>query len=186
MTTLRSLSVFAALSLAAVAYGQTQTARPGGPSTPTTSATIPSTNPELTGASTEARHDSPRNEAARPTDAPRMSTAAPGKIQAGMQVRSESGDLLGNVASIVPGESNREGYVVIANSKGVATPLPYSTANAMVRNDTVVVNKSRFENAPKVQQYQGEDMKRSAWEQKADGYWKHYAVGPSQLNGVNR
>ena len=184
MNTIHSLSVLAALSLAAAANGQTPT-EPSGPSVPTPSVTIPSTNPELAGASTVARNNSPP-EAARQADAPKMAAAALGKIQAGMQVRSQTGDLLGNVASIVPGESNREGYVVIANSKGIATPVPYSAASAMVQNDTVVVNKSRFEKAPKVQQYQREDVTRADWEQKADSYWKHYAMSPEQPNGVNR
>jgi hypothetical protein len=186
MFVLRSLSVLAALILAGAAHAQTQTA-PGGPSVPTTSVKDPSTNPELAGASTTARKNA--NAPARndtPDKIPRMAAAAPGKVQTGMQVRSESGDLLGNVASIVPGESNHEGYVVIANSKGVATPLPYSTASAMVQNETVVVNKTRFEKAPKVQQYQGEDVKRADWEGKADSYWKRYAMSPTQPNGVRR
>jgi hypothetical protein len=133
------------------------------------------TNPELAGASTVAREDNP----------PSFRTSAASHITAGMQVRSQSGDLLGNVASIVPGESNREGYVVVANSGGVATPLPYSAANAMVRNETMVVNKERFEKAPKVQQYQGEDLGRAAWEQKADSYWKRYASA-ERSNAVQR
>ncbi len=115
-----------------------------------------------------------------------MAAAAPGKIPAGMPVRSESGDLLGHVASTVPGESNHEGYVVIASANGAATPLPYSAASAMVQNDTVVVNKARFEQAPKVQQYQGEDVTRATWERKADSYWKRYALSPEQPAGVRR
>ncbi len=103
-----------------------------------------------------------------------------------MQVRSETGDLLGNVASIVPGESNHEGYVVVAGSDGVATPLPYGAAKAMVQNDTVVVNKARFEQAPKVQQYQTEDVTRAKWESKADHYWKRYALSPEQPPGARR
>jgi hypothetical protein len=116
----------------------------------------------------------------------RMATAAPGKIGTGMQVRSETGDLLGNVASIVPGQSNNEGYVVIASSNGVATPVPYSAASAMVQKETVVVNKARFDQAPKVQQYQGEDVTRATWEKKADSYWKRYAMSPEQPSGVRR
>jgi hypothetical protein len=174
MRILRSLSVLAAWGFVGAAYAQTATA-PGGPSMPTPSVTDSPTNPELAGASTAARQDGPR-----------IAAASPGNITAGMQVRSESGDLLGNVASIVPGESNREGYVVIGNPSGVATPLPYNTARAMVRNETVVVNKERFQKAPKVQQYQGEDVSRAAWEEKADSYWKRYAMSAEQPNGVRR
>ncbi len=178
MKTAYGLSVLAAFSLAGAAYAQKEPA-PGTPpvNTPSTSVMHPTPNPELDGASTAARQNP------NPT---RMATAAPGKIGTGMQVRSESGDLLGNVASIVPGESNHQGYVVVASSNGVATPLPYSTANAMVRNETMVVNKDRFEQAPKVQQYQREDVTRATWEKKADSYWKRYAMSPEQPAGVRR
>jgi hypothetical protein len=103
-----------------------------------------------------------------------------------MRVRSESGDLLGNVASIVPAESNREGFVVIGSPTGVATPVPYSAASGMVQNDTIVVNKSRFERAPKVQQSQGEDVSPATWEQKADRYWKSHAMSSERSGAVNR
>jgi hypothetical protein len=171
MNTTYGLSVLAAFSLVGAAHAQTVTA----PNVPSTSVLHPTPNPELDGASTAARRNGMR-----------IAAAAPGKIGTGMQVRSESGDLLGNVASIVPGESNQEGYVVIASSDGMATPVPYSAASSMVRKDTVVVNKARFEQAPKVQQYQGEDRTRAAWEQKADSYWKRYAMSPEQPAGVRR
>jgi hypothetical protein len=96
-----------------------------------------------------------------------------------MQVKSPSGDVLGRVASIVPSDSNRDGYVVIADLQGVAVPVPYRAASAMVQNGTLVVDKSRLENAPKVQQYQAEDGPSDVWERKADGYWKRAASGAS-------
>ena len=126
MHTLRSFSVFAALSLAGAAYGQ---------GTPF--------------------------------------TAVGGNVEHGMLVKSPSGDILGTVATLIPGESNSsDGYVVIAGSRGAATPLPYSTASLHVSHDALIVDKARFLNAPKVQQYQSEDGPRSVWEQKADEYWK--------------
>ena len=166
-----SFSVLAALSLAA-AHAQTQTA-PDGPST---SVTSPAVNPELDGASTAQRQSGP------------MAAAPAAKIATGMQVRSRSGELLGNVASIVPADrgANQDGYVVIANSSGIATPLPYSVARSMVQNSTLVVDGSRFQNAPKVQQYQSEDSPRPAWKQKADSYWKKYAMSSDQSSGVRR
>jgi hypothetical protein len=180
MKTTYGLSVFAALSLVGAAYAQTETTPKNVPST---SVMHPTPNPELDGASTAPRKNSMR-----------MAAAAPGAIPTGMQVRSETGDLLGNVASNVPANSdsgankgaNHEGYVVIASPNGVATPVPYSAAKAMVQNDTVVVNKTRFEQAPKVQQYQSEDRSRPAWQAKADSYWKHYAMSPEQPSGARR
>ena len=165
-----SFSVLAALSLGA-AHAQTGTA-PNGPSASVTSPTV---NPQLDGVSTAQRQNG------------RMAAVA-AKIGTGMQVRSRSGELLGNVASIVPAGrgSNEDGYVVIASSDGIATPVPYSAARSMVQNSTLVVDQSRFQNAPKVQQYQSEDNPRPPWQQKADSYWKKYAMSSDQNGGVRR
>ena len=96
-----------------------------------------------------------------------------GSLEHGMVVKSPSGDILGTVATIIPSESNTsEGYVVIAGARGAATPLPYSTATAKVSHAALVVDKARFLNAPKVQQYQTEDGSSTVWEKKADEYWK--------------
>ena len=104
---------------------------------------------------------------------PPNSPAVGGNVAQGMLVKSPSGDVLGTVATIVPSESNSsDGYVVIAGSRGAATPVPYSTASSHVSHDALIVDKARFLNAPKVQQYQAEDGPSSAWEQKADEYWK--------------
>jgi hypothetical protein len=112
----------------------------------------------------------------------RLVTASPGNIDSGMQVKSPSGHLLGTVASIIPGNSHNEGFVVIAGPEGTATPVPYGTASSMVRRDAIVLDKSRFAKAPKVQQYQTEDGSSTVWEQKANDYWKRNA----NTSGVRR
>jgi hypothetical protein len=155
--TFRSVSVLAALCLGGAAYAQT----PLPPNTPSTDVRTPTPNPELDGASTVQRSGEFR-----------MATASPGNVATGMQVKSPAGDVLGTVASIIPGKSSSEGYVVIATPKGAATPVPYSTVSARVRDNAVVLDKARFEGAPKVQQYQKEDGSSTVWEEKADSYWK--------------
>ena len=107
MTTLRSFSVLAALCISGPAYAQSQA--PLAADTPSASVLNPTPNPELDGASTAQR--------AMPL---RLVTASPGNIDSGMQVKSPSGDLLGTVASIIPGNSHNEGYVVIADPGGAA------------------------------------------------------------------
>jgi hypothetical protein len=62
--------------------------------------------------------------------------------------------------------------VVIATPKGAAKPVPYSTASAQVRNNSVVLPKARFKGARKIQQYQTGDHSSMAWEEKADSYLK--------------
>ena len=155
--TLRSVSVLAALCLAGAAYAQS----PPGANTPSADVRNPTPNPELDGASTVQRSGEFR-----------MAAASPGNVATGMQVKSPAGDVLGTVASIVPGKSSSEGYVVIATPKGAAKPVPYSTASAQVRDNSVVLDKARFDGAPKVQQFQTEDGPSTDWEEKADDYWK--------------
>ena len=155
---LLSVSVLAALCLSgAAAYAQTTPA----PDTPSADVRTPTPNPKLDGASTVQRSGEFR-----------MAAASPGNVATGMQVKSPAGDVLGTVASIIPGKSSSEGYVVIATPRGAATPLPYTTASARVRDNAVVLDKARFDGAPKVQQYQTEDYSSAAWEEKADNYWK--------------
>jgi hypothetical protein len=160
MKTIRTLSVLAALSMAGAAYAQTQTA----PNTPSATVTTPTPNPELDGASSAKR-----------SDPLRVAEAAPETVQRGMRVKAHSGEMLGAVASIIPGESGGKGYVVIANPQGIATPVPYTTANASVQNGTLVLDKARFQNAPKVQ-FQPENDSDAVWQRQADKYWKQFSV----------
>jgi hypothetical protein len=95
-------------------------------------------------------------------------TGPGGKVSSGMEVQSESGEPLGVVIDIIPGPSDAH-YVVIATPGGNATPVPYSTAKSMVRNDKLVIDRSRFDKAPKVQQ--SEDRSSQTWQNKADNYW---------------
>jgi hypothetical protein len=174
MNKLRSVSVLAAVSVAGFVYAQAQTApNQMAPGTPSTSVTTPTPNPELDGASTAQRRDPLR-----------MAAASDGSVGAGMQVKSPSGDVLGRVASIVPSDTDKEGYVVIADLQGIATPVPYRAASSMVQHNTLVVSKSRLANAPKVQQYQTEDGPSDVWEQKADKYWKRSAMSPDGVSDV--
>lgn len=171
MDILRSFSVLAALSFAGAASAQTENPAPNGPST---SVTHPTANPELDGASTASR------------DTTRMAAASSATVSNGMQVRSESGELLGSVASIIPGDSRNDHYVVVADLQGLATMMPYSTAAQMAHTDKLVVERTAFEKAPKIQQSQTEDDTRDRFERKADEYWKKYAMSPDSTGPVRR
>ena len=171
MTILRSFSVLAALSFAGAACAQTESPAPNGPST---SVTHPTANPELDGASTASRNPS------------RMAAASSPAVSDGMQVRSESGELLGSVSSIIPGDSRNDNYVVVADLQGLATMVPYSTATQMAQKDKLVVDRTAFEKAPKIQQSQTEDDTRDRFERKADEYWKRYAMSSDSTGPMRR
>jgi len=168
-TTLRSFSVLAALSFAGAACAQTETA-PNGPST---TVTHPTANPELDGASTASRKE-------------RLAMSDSAAVSSGMQVRSESGELMGRVSAIVPGDSGDKNYVVMADQQGLASLMPYSTATAMVHNDKLVIDRTAFEKAPKVQDTQLEDRSRHALERKSDEYWNRYAMSADSTGPVRR
>jgi hypothetical protein len=132
-------------------------------------------NPNPTGAASPHQEESTRM-----AEAGRMGTG--GMVSSGMQVQSKSGESLGTVVDVVPSSAGRMGYVVVAGSGGSATPLPYSTASSMVQNGRIVVDKSKFQGAPKVQQSQMEDKTSTAWQKKADSYWggQHGTTGRDQ------
>jgi hypothetical protein len=98
-------------------------------------------------------------------------------ITSGLAVESTSGEPLGTVSEVVPGAGgSHHGYVVIAGAGAgagaSATPVPYSTASTMMNNGRLVFDKSKFDEAPKVEQSQLQDPSNKAWQKKADGYWK--------------
>lgn len=169
MTTLRSVSVLAALSFVGAAYAQTETA-PNGPTTTVTHATA---NPELDGASTASRNT-------------RVATSDAAAVSSGMQVRSQSGELMGRVSAIVPGDSRDKSYVVMADQQGMASLMSYSTAAGMVHNDKLVIDRTAFEKAPKVQNAQLEDRSLDGLERKSDEYWDRYATSADSTGPVRR
>jgi hypothetical protein len=171
MSMLRSFSVLAALSFAGAACAQTESTVPNEPST---AVTHPTTNPELDGASTA------------PRDTKHMAAASSPTVSNGMQVRSVSGELLGSVSAIIPGDSRNDSYVVLADLQGLATLVPYSTATQMAQKDKLVIDRTAFEKAPKVQQSQTEDDTRDRFERKADEYWKRYAMSADSTGPVRR
>jgi hypothetical protein len=107
-----------------------------------------------------------------------LAAASPKNVTDGMKVRSESGELLGSVSSIVPSGSGAKSYVVVADSQGRATPLPYSVASSMVQKHTLVVSESKFDKAPKVQDTHLEDDTYAHWQDRADRYWSRYPTSP--------
>jgi len=72
----------------------------------------------------------------------------------------------------VPADAKNDSYVVIADGQKMATMMPYSTASAMVQKQVLVVDKAKFQKAPKVQDTQATDDSRVALQKKADSYWK--------------
>ena len=196
MGTLRYFSMLAALGLTGAAHAQTQAApdQPGtqsnAPASPGSQDTSPgsASSPHQREVTSQQAEESPPNENPDPSAASsphqqnsmRMAEAggaAARSVQPGMTVQAPSGESLGTVVDLVPGPtgSTESGYVVIASSGGSATPVPYAAASSMIQNGKIVVERTRLESAPKVQQSQLEDRTSKSWQSKADKYWGVHA-----------
>lgn len=197
MIAARLLSVLAASSLAGVAYAQTppapstqqgtappatapapgyNTSRPKSASSPHQRAltrmpaneTPPNENPAATAAASPHQHQ-----------ALRMAENGSERSWSNMPVVSPAGQPLGSVSSAMPGRDGRmsSGYVVVSttHASGMSTPVPFRTANAMVRDGRLVLSQARLEHAPKVSQ---EDLEKgtggNAWRSRADRYWMEH------------
>ena len=202
MGKLRYFSMLAALGLAGAAHAQTQAA-PDQPGTQSNAPASPSSqsspgsqdtgpgsasSPHQRDVTSQQAEESPPNENPDPSAASsphqqnsmRMAEAggaAARSVQPGMTVQAPSGESLGTVVDLVPGPtgSTESGYVVIASSGGSATPVPYAAASSMIQNGKIVVERTRLESAPKVQQRQLEDRSSKSWQSKADKYWGVHA-----------
>lgn len=207
MITARLLTVFAASSLAAIAYAQTQ---PAPSNQPTAAPGYNKANPHerqmrsvghetaspnsrsapgsgLTTAQTGSRAaangktapgmalSTPRH-SHRMQESVRMAEAGPaGHPWANVSVQSRSGQSLGSISKVVPGLNGRKssGYVLVSAASGMSVPVPYRTADSMVRDGKLVLSQSRFEHAPKVTQEDLQNRADHAWRIKADHYWLH-------------
>jgi hypothetical protein len=192
MGTIRSLSMLAALTLATAAYAQTA---PQPSAEPQPAQTNPpsqdqSSYPDRSGAQNPNAASSPHqrdvtsqpgNES-QPQQNPNPSAAssphqksvtrlAEANIASGMAVQSETGSRLGFVSHVVPGSNGAQegGYVVIAGAGGTATPVPYGAASSMIKDGKIVIDRTRFEGAPKVKQSRIDSS--TGWKKKADSYW---------------
>lgn len=124
------------------------------------------------GASSSASVNANPGAAATTRREDRTRLASASGVTSGMAVQSESGHPLGFVVDVVPGTGGMQenGYVVIAGAAGTGTtPVPYSTASSMVRDGKLVINRGRFDHAPKVQQ--SDIQNTAAWKDKTDHYW---------------
>lgn len=196
MITARFLTVLAASSLAGIAYAQTQPA----PSTQPNAApgyntakphqrqmtTVQGSQSEAASPNARSAPGSALNTGQTQTRNATVHTAEagpPGQSWSNMPVESSSGQSLGSVSKVVPGLNGQKtsGYVVVSGSNGESVPVPYKTANSMVRDGKLVLSQSRLEHAPKVTQEDMQSTSDHSWRTKADQYWMHKGRhGPMQ------
>ena len=191
MNSARFLTVLAASSLAGIAYAQTQpapstqpnaapgynTARPHQRQMTTVEGSRSEASPKdrsAPGSALNTGQTQTQNATVRTAEA-----GAAGHSWSNMPVESSSGQSLGSVSKVVPGLNGQQtsGYVVVSGSGGESVPVPYRTANSMVRDGKLVLSQSRLEHAPKVTEEDLQNASDHAWRVKADQYWMRKGHG---------
>jgi hypothetical protein len=65
---------------------------------------------------------------------------------------------------------------VISMGNDTMTAVPYSAVASMVKNNKIIMDRTRLENSPQVAQSELRDKKNSKWRADADKYWSAGAV----------
>lgn len=189
MNKLHACGLLAAFALASTASAQTPTTPSAQDSaqkdpTPSTSRT------EGTAADSTAPGETPTNTTARdvlprpgPSTSREQGTAADrtpperalggGTMKpelVGLEVVSPSDAPLGTVVDVVFDSRGQPDYVVIA-SEGNNAAVPYSTASTMVEGNKVIMEQSRLQGAPKIEQGEWRDNADKDWKSDAKRYW---------------
>jgi len=90
-----------------------------------------------------------------------------------MMVDDRSGQTLGTVADVVPAKSAHR-YVVVSGSVGRTTPVPYDVASSMMAAGKIVLDRTAFEQAPKISQSELSRGASASWRKKVDRYWRKH------------
>jgi hypothetical protein len=157
-------SLVAALGVAGAAGAQAQ--KPPTPDQPMPPSSSSSSSSDPSSASSPHQQDAMRTAAAAGRGA---ADAASGDV-IGLEVISPSGNSLGTVVDTVKDPTGAPAYIVISSAKG-NTVMPYPAAASMVHDNAVVVDQSKLNNAPKVEQGAWKDASSKSWRTESDRYW---------------
>jgi sporulation protein YlmC with PRC-barrel domain len=198
MAKLRSITLLAALGLAGVTYAeQNPTPQADTQAEPPTVTDPQSTqNPDPAAASSPHQRDvtkqpgtestpneSPDPEAASSPhqkgtvgETPHAGMAGTATKLVGLQVVSPSGEPLGSVIDVTMDASRQPEYAVISTGNDTSTAVPYSAVAAMIKDNKIVMDRTRLQNSPQVAQSELKDKSNSKWRADADKYWSAGAI----------
>lgn len=127
-------------------------------------------------AGTETATPSNQNAANRSATSPHqrnaLRTASVAQPASGMDVQTRTGQPLGTIVNIVNDSTGRPAYVVVADTNGNETAVPYGPARQMLQGNAIVMDAQRLQNAPKVPESQLQNSASTDWQGKADSYWR--------------
>jgi sporulation protein YlmC with PRC-barrel domain len=174
MATRRSIAMLVALGFAGAAYAAQTPAPPDPADTqaapPPTDVPSPATDP----ATTPGAPDS--HEKGTVGKTPHEGMAGTSMKMVGMQVISPSGESLGSVIDVTMDAQHQPEYAVISTGNDTMTAIPYSAVASMVRENKIIMDRTRLENSPQVAQSELRDKSNSKWRADADKYWSAAGV----------
>jgi hypothetical protein len=186
MAKLRSIAMLMALGLTSAAWVAAQT-----PAPPEPEDAQAAQNPDPQAASSphqrdvtkqpateSAPNESPDPEAASSPhqkgtvgETPHAGMAGAVPKVVGLQVQSPTGESLGAVIDVTMDASRAPEYVVISTGTDTATAVPYVTVVSMIKNNKVIVDRTKLQNSPQVAQSELRDKANSKWRADSDKYW---------------
>ena len=169
MATLRSIAMLAALGLAGAAYAA-QTPPPPDPANTDTQAAPPQNE------SSDPSAASSPHQRGTVGETPHQGMAGTSMKIVGMQVISPAGESLGSVIDVTMDPQHQPEYAVISTGNDTMTAVPYSAVASMVKDNKIVMDRTRLENSPQVAQSELRDKTNSKWRADADKYWSAGAV----------
>ena len=178
MTTLRTLSMLAALGVVSAASAQAlaEQGAATAQATPPTTETQPNTaSPDPNAASSPHQRDAVQgpagaNERAAGKEKQMAGATKPQDELVGLPVETSAGQSLGSVVDIVRDKAGTPTYAVVAIDNDT-TAVPYDTATAMIHNGKVIMSQAKLSGAPKVKQSEWLDQTSSSWRTQSDRYW---------------
>jgi sporulation protein YlmC with PRC-barrel domain len=198
MANLRSIAMLVVLGLAGAALQPAYAAQTPAPPDPadTQAAPPPNQNPDPAAASSPHQRDATQNPGAESVpntspdpdaastphqkgavgETPHEGMAGTSMKLVGMQVISPAGESLGSVIDVTMDPQHQPEYAVISTGNDTMTAVPYSAVASMIKNNKIVMDRTRLENSPQVAQSELRDKRSSKWRADADKYWSAGAV----------
>jgi hypothetical protein len=89
----------------------------------------------------------------------------------GAAVVSSANKPLGEVVDVVFDAANQPSFVVI-ESQGKAVAVPYAAASSMKKEDKIVIEQTRLQGAPKIEEGAWRNPASNRWKQESTRYWE--------------
>lgn len=105
------------------------------------------------------------------SESTRMAAAGSSSQIMGATVETPQGEPIGQVVDVMSSGQGQEPSYVVISADGKNTVVPYSAISMMMKNNRIVMDQSRLQSAPTVEQGEWRDDPNGSWKMQADQYW---------------